>query len=92
MPRRERNEPGSEKCIALCYQGIDAVRKIREVLGPRILPRHLPGTIRREFGSTIMVNAAHASDSPENAVREMDIVKISENNLKPLIESWYASK
>jgi hypothetical protein len=36
-----------------------------------------------------MVNAAHASDSAENAQREMGIVKISENNLKPLIESWY---
>ena len=37
-------------------------------------------------------NAAHASDSPENAVREMGIVQISENNLKPLIESWFANK
>ena len=39
-----------------------------------------------------MVNAAHASDSPENAAREMGIVQISENNLKPLIESWFAKK
>jgi hypothetical protein len=39
-----------------------------------------------------MVNAAHASDSPENAQREMGIVKIAENNLRPLIESWYAKK
>jgi hypothetical protein len=39
-----------------------------------------------------MVNAAHASDSPENAQREMGIVKISENNMRPLIEAWYAKK
>ena len=39
-----------------------------------------------------MVNAAHASDSAENAAREMGIVKIAENNLKPLIESWFAKK
>ena len=91
-PTERRNEPGSEKCIALCYQGVDAVRKIREVLGPTDPSKAPPGTIRREFGSTIMVNAAHASDSPENAVREMGIVNISENNLKPLIESWYANK
>jgi nucleoside diphosphate kinase len=91
-PADARNEPGSEKCIALCYQGVDAVRKIREVLGPTDPSKAPPGTIRREFGSTIMVNAAHASDSPENAVREMGIVKISENNLKPLIENWYANK
>ena len=36
-----------------------------------------------------MVNAAHASDSPENARREMDIVKIRENSFKSLIESFY---
>ena len=91
-PADRRDEPGSEKCIALCYQGVDAVRKIREVLGPTDPSKAPPGTIRREYGSTIMVNAAHASDSPENAVREMGIVQISENNLKPLIESWYANK
>ncbi len=91
-PPDRRHEAGSEKCIALCYQGVDAVRKIREVLGPTDPSKAPPGTIRREFGSTIMVNAAHASDSPENAVREMGIVQISENNLKPLIESWYANR
>jgi hypothetical protein len=91
-PADKRNDPGSEKCLAICYQGIDAVRKIREVLGPTDPSKAPPGTIRREFGQTIMVNAAHASDSAENAQREMGIVKISENNLKPLIESWYASK
>ncbi len=88
-PADKRHEPGSEKCIALCYQGVDAVRKIREVLGPTDPSKAPPGTIRREFGQTIMVNAAHASDSPENAVREMGIVQIKENNLKPLIESWF---
>ncbi len=88
-PADRRHEPGTEKCIALCYQGIDAVRKIREVLGPTDPSKAPPGTIRREFGQTIMVNAAHASDSPENAQREMGIVQIKENNFKPLIESWF---
>lgn len=91
-PADKRNEPGSEKCIALCYQGVEAVRKIREVLGPTDPMKAPPGTIRREFGSTIMVNAAHASDSAENAAREMGIVRIAENNLKPLVESWFAKK
>lgn len=91
-PADKRHEPGSEKCIALCYQGVDAVRKIREVLGPTDPSKAPPGTIRREFGSTIMVNAAHASDAPENAEREMGIVKIAENNLKPLIQNAYSAK
>jgi nucleoside diphosphate kinase len=89
MKGEARNEPGTEKCIILIYEGIDAVRKIREVLGPTDPAKAPPGSIRREFGSTIMVNAAHASDSPDNARREMGIVKIQENNFKSLIESFY---
>ena len=85
----DRNEPGTEKCIVLIYEGIDAVRKIREVLGPTDPAKAPPGSIRREFGSTIMVNAAHASDSAANARREMDIVRIHENNFSALIESFY---
>jgi hypothetical protein len=37
-----------------------------------------------------MVNAAHASDAPENAAREMAIIQVSENNFKSLVEEWYA--
>jgi nucleoside diphosphate kinase len=85
----ERSAPGTEKCIALVYQGEDAVRKIREVLGPTDPNKAPPGSIRREFGQSIMVNAAHASDSAENAKREMAIVQVEENNLKPLIENFY---
>ena len=85
----DRTEPGTEKCIIVIYEGIDAVKKIREVLGPTDPAKAPPGSIRREFGSTIMVNAAHASDSADNARREMGIVKIRENNFKSLIESFY---
>jgi hypothetical protein len=36
-----------------------------------------------------MINAAHASDSVENAKREMGIVRVEENNFKALIENFY---
>ena len=88
-PTEKRQEPGSEKCIAIVYQGEDAVRKIREVLGPTDPAKAPPGSIRKEFGQTIMINAAHASDSVENAKREMAIVQVDENNFKPLIENFY---
>jgi len=90
-PPEYRDKPGSEKCIALVYQGVDAVRKIREVLGPTDPSKAPPGSIRREFGQTIMVNAAHASDSPDNAKREMGIVQITENNFKSLVEEYYGN-
>ena len=88
-PPEERGTPGTEKSIAIVYQGVDAVRKIRDVLGPTDPAKAPPGSIRREFGQTIMINAAHASDSLENAKREMAIVQINENNFKPLIENFY---
>src|SRR5881392_2626966 len=88
-PPDERDSCGTEKSIAIVYQGVDAVRKIRDVLGPTDPAKAPPGSIRREFGQTIMINAAHASDSPENAKREMAIVQIDENNFKPLIENFY---
>jgi nucleoside diphosphate kinase len=87
-PPQERNAPGTEKSIAIIYQGVDAVRKIRDVLGPTDPAKAPPGSIRKEFGQTIMVNAAHASDSVENAKREMAIIRVEENNFKPLIENF----
>ena len=78
--------PGSEKCIALIYEGVNAVNKIRDVLGPTDPSKAPPGSIRKEFGSNIMVNAAHASDSAENAQREMAIVKVEENTFKQVVE------
>jgi nucleoside diphosphate kinase len=88
-PPEKHDIPGSEKSIAIVYQGVDAVRKIRDVLGPTDPAKAPPGSIRKEFGQTIMINAAHASDSPENAKREMAIVQVEENNFKPLIENFY---
>jgi nucleoside diphosphate kinase len=91
-PPGGKAECGLEKILALVYEGPDAVAKIRGVLGPTDPRKAPPGTIRRELGQDIMVNAAHASDSPENAEREMNIIKIHENNLKLLVEEFYNCK
>jgi len=88
-PQNQSNEPGSEKCIALIYEGVGAVAKIRDVLGPTDPSKAPPGSIRREFGSSVMVNAAHASDSPESARRELGIVKVGENNFRQVVEEFY---
>ena len=88
-PPGDLNKPGSEKCIALVYEGIEAVRKIRDVLGPTDPSKAPPGSIRREFGQTIMVNAAHASDSEENARREMGIINVGANTFREIVEQFY---
>jgi nucleoside diphosphate kinase len=85
----KKAEAGTAKCLAIVYEGPDAVKKIREVLGPTDPRKAPPGSIRREFGQDIMVNAAHASDSPDNARREIGIVNFDENNLKRVVEQFY---
>lgn len=89
IPQSDWPKPGTQKCIALVYEGVGAVNKIRDVLGPTDPSKAPPGSIRREFGSTIMVNAAHASDSVANAQREFGIVQPGENNFKQVIEEVY---
>jgi nucleoside diphosphate kinase len=82
-------QPGTEKCIALIYEGVQAIRKIRDVLGPTDPSKAPPGSIRREFGQSIMVNAAHASDSVESAAREMAIVNVGQNSLRTVVEDFF---
>jgi len=91
VPLGEVNKPGTEKCIALVYEGVEAVRKIRDVLGPTDPSKAPPGSIRREFGQTIMVNAAHASDSEDSAKREMGIINVAENSFKQVVEEFYGA-
>ena len=76
---------GKVRCLALVYAGDGAVEKIRGILGPTDPSKAAPGSVRKEFGTSIMVNAAHASDSPENAQREIGIVKVADDT----IQKWY---
>ena len=86
----EKIAPGKEECLAIVYEGVAAVSKIRDVLGSTDPRKARPGSIRREFGTNIMINAAHASDSPENAVREMGIVAVEHDFLfEDLIRRYY---
>jgi nucleoside diphosphate kinase len=80
------NRPGTEKCIALIYEGVEAIAKIRDVLGPTDPSKAPPGSVRREFGSNIMVNAAHASDSVASAQREMKIINVGQNTFRAVVE------
>lgn len=85
----EKTALGRESCVALVYEGVNAVGKIRSILGATDPRKAKPGSVRREFGSDIMVNAAHASDSTENAEHEMDIIKVGEDTVKPWVDRYY---
>lgn len=87
----DKAKTGSENCLALIYKGMSAVEKIRYLLGPTDPAKAQVGSVRREFGSDIMVNAAHASDSPENAAREMKIVDVQKDTIREWVEKYYGT-
>ena len=95
VPPGDRDKPGTHRALALLYRGPDAVEKIRERLGVTDPAKAEAGTVRSDFGQNIMQNAAHASDSIENAVRERKIVGLYENagdDCASLIKSWLKGK
>jgi nucleoside-diphosphate kinase len=61
----------SSPVIALAVTGTDAVTHVRALAGPTNPAKAAPGTIRADFGTDVMANAIHASDSPEAAVAEL---------------------
>jgi len=85
----ERKKEGLEKCLALVYEGEEAVERIRKVLGETNPEEAAPGTVRKDFGKTIMMNVAHASDSPASARREMAIVRVEDDDIRRAIEQYY---
>ena len=88
VPESEKEVRAGAECLGLIYEGESAVAKIRDILGATDPEKARPGSVRREFGTNIMVNAAHASDSPENAKREMDIIDIAGDNLSPYLKKY----
>jgi nucleoside diphosphate kinase len=85
----EKARPGTLQCLLLVYAGVGAIARIRDILGPTDPSKALPGSVRREFGQDIMVNAAHASDSVENARREMKITQVGADTIKLLVATYY---
>ena len=90
VPEEKMDDDGQARSLVLIYAGTNAVEKIRTILGPTDPSKAHPGSVRKEYGSDIMINAAHASDSPENAIREMKILKPERNALKKWFDQYYA--
>jgi nucleoside-diphosphate kinase len=61
----------SGPCVPLVLERDDAVAHLRTVIGATDPAQAEPGTVRKLFAESKERNAIHASDSPENAVREI---------------------
>ena len=63
----------STPIVAAVFEGEGAVERIRKVMGATDPAKAAPGTIRKDYGLDIQRNSTHASDSPENAAKEIAI-------------------
>ena len=61
----------SGKIVAIKLSGENAVEVLREIIGATDPKKAKEGTIRRLYGTDIQKNAVHASDSLENAEKEI---------------------
>jgi nucleoside-diphosphate kinase len=57
--------------VALVLEAPDAIRKWRTVMGATDPAKADPGTIRKDFASSIERNATHGSDARETAAFEL---------------------
>ena len=57
--------------IMIGLQGVDVVKRVRDLLGPTDSRKAAKGTIRGDFGTDMMKNIVHASDSVENGQAEL---------------------
>src|SRR5947207_11259985 len=61
----------SGPALALALERDNAVSHLRDVIGATDPAQAKPGTIRRLYAQSKERNAIHASDSPDNAAREV---------------------
>ena len=61
----------SRPVVMIALHGRDIVQRVRDLLGPTYSRKAAKGTIRGDFGTEMMKNVVHASDSVENANAEL---------------------
>ena len=62
----------SGPAVPMVLERDNAVAHLRQFIGETDSTKAAAGTIRSDFGTDVQCNAVHASDSLENAVREID--------------------
>jgi len=58
-------------CMPIVLEGDNAIARVRELIGATDPAKAAPGTIRKDFASSIEANAVHGSDSPASAAFEI---------------------
>ena len=63
----------SGNVAVMVISGYNAIKKVRDIMGPTDPKKAKTGTIRGDYGTNITVNVVHGSDSKESAVREIKL-------------------
>ena len=63
----------STPIVAAVFEGDNAIEHIRALMGATDPAKADPGTIRKDYGLDVQRNSTHASDSPENATKEISL-------------------
>ena len=61
----------SGKAIVMVLEAENAIARWRDTMGATDPAKAAPGTIRREFGTSIQNNCTHGSDAPDTAAFEI---------------------
>ncbi len=60
--------------VALVLNGENIVNRVRDVIGPTDSTKAPKGTIRGDWGESVQKNLIHASDAPERAEFEINLL------------------
>jgi nucleoside-diphosphate kinase len=61
----------STPIVAAAFEGDDAIKRIRDLMGATDPAKAAAWTIRKDYGLDLQRNSTHASDSPENGEIEV---------------------
>ena len=61
----------SGKCVVIVLEAEGAITKWRDTMGATDPAKAVPGTIRKELGTSIQYNCTHGSDAPATAAFEI---------------------
>jgi nucleoside-diphosphate kinase len=84
----------SAPVMAMVWEGPNAVAAIRQTMGATRPLEAAPGTIRHDFALEVGRNLTHASDSPENGVKEAALWFTSEElvSWSRAVDPWIFEK
>ncbi len=76
--------------VALVVEGPEAIKVMRDMLGPTNGRNAAPGTIRGDYGVSRQMNLVHGSDGPEAAKREIAIYFRADElcDYEPTLGAW----